>query len=194
MHHPRTKIALTFDDGPSPWTPAILDLLAGRGARATFFVVGEAVERHGEIVRRALAEGHELGNHTQTHASASSIDDDRLRRELERANASIEGATGIVPRLARPPYGHDPDRFGRIAAELGLDTVMWSVTPEDWSGIPGEEIARLVLEQAEPGAIVLLHDGMQWGNRSTCTPTVEAVEAIVDGLDGYQFVTVSELR
>jgi peptidoglycan/xylan/chitin deacetylase (PgdA/CDA1 family) len=136
-----------------------------------------------------------VGNHTQTHPSASSLDDDQLRRELERANAVIERATGVLPRHVRPPYGHDPDRFARIAAELGFEgSVLWSVNPEDWSGIAGEEIARLVLEQAQPGATVLLHDGMQWGNRPTCTPTVEAVEVILDALDGYEFVTVSELR
>lgn len=170
-------------------------MLASHSARATFFVVGEAVEEHGDIVRRALAEGHEVGNHTQTHPRASTLDDEQLRQELERANDAIERATGIAPRLVRPPYGDDAERFGRIAAELGFEaTVLWSVSPEDWSGNSAAEIAQLVLERAEPGATVLLHDGMQWGNRPTCTPTVEAVEAILKALDGYEFVTFSELN
>lgn len=189
-----TRIALTFDDGPSPWTSQILDLLASHSARATFFVVGEAVEAHGEIVRRAVAEGHEVGNHTQTHPRASSLDDDQLKRELERANAAIERATGIVPRLVRPPYGDDPERVARVAAALGFeDTVLWSVDPEDWSGIPADEIASLVMEQLAPGAIVLLHDGVRWSPRATCALTVEAVASILAALDGYEFATVSEL-
>jgi peptidoglycan/xylan/chitin deacetylase (PgdA/CDA1 family) len=191
------KVALTFDDGPSRWTPRILDVLARAGARATFFVVGRHVSGYEDALRRAVAEGHELGNHGDTHTRPSLLRDDELAAELERTNERVRAATGVAPRLVRPPYGDDADRVAAIASRLGFAaTVRWSVDPRDWEQPAPEEIARRVLAAATPGAIVLLHDGFQPATpRSGCSGTVEALERILPGLreQAYELVTVSEL-
>src|SRR5262245_44013184 len=106
-------VALTFDDGPSPWSGAILDLLAAHGGRATFFVLGAAVESAdgGAMTRRMLAEGHEIGNHTFTHhTNLPELADERLRDELTATSAAIEDATGEPPRYWRAPHFRSDER------------------------------------------------------------------------------------
>jgi peptidoglycan-N-acetylglucosamine deacetylase len=183
--------ALTFDDGPSPMTDRLLDLLAAHGARATFFVLGHAIAGHEPVLERAVREGHELGNHTWSHARADELGDDELEREIARTSELVEAATGVRPALMRPPYGRDPERVARIAARLGLaPTVLWSIDPSDWTGTAADQIVRVVVTQMQPGAIVDLHDG-----RRGREATVEAVGRILGtcGADGYRFVTVTEL-
>lgn len=194
----RKPIALTFDDGPSRWTPAILNILEHYSAKATFFVLGKAIEEHAAVARRAVDEGHELGNHTQTHPRASALGDDALRAELERASRAIRTAVGVEPTLVRPPYGDDARRVARLAAALGFaGTVLWSIDPRDWTEIPGDAIADHVVGAAEPGAVILLHDGLPRSEtfRKTCAPTVDALRRIVPALldAGYELVTVSDL-
>ena len=193
----RRLIALTFDDGPSGATPAVLDLLRDHGAHATFFVVGRYVEELPEVVQRAAAEGHELGNHTYDHVDAAhEKDDDVLRNQLARASAAIETAVGAVPRLIRPPYGKDVARVARLGRELGLaHTILWSAQGWDWDATPAEEIAALVLRDCAPGGIVVLHDGVPPGGGPSREPMLVALAAILDALtrDGYELLTVSEL-
>jgi len=192
-------IALTFDDGPSGTTPAILDVLDAYGVRATFFVIGSWVEQLPDVVRDTAARGHELGNHTWTH-----VDADRTRElatlhdEVAKTNDVIERVAGRRPTLLRPPYGSDPGRFARVAAECGLDaTVLWSVQSFDWQDPPEPaDIVEQVLAEVEPGAIVLLHDGQRETNDAKPrTSTLAALPALLDGLrsDAYVFATVSEL-
>ena len=129
----RRELSLSFDDGPSEWTPSLLDALAEYGAHATFFVLGEAVQGREAILQRAVAEGHELGNHTFGHRDSSELTDQELRAELMRAGEEIRAAVGFVPRLARPPYMEDARRFAGIAAALGFrPTVLASVDARDW--------------------------------------------------------------
>jgi peptidoglycan/xylan/chitin deacetylase (PgdA/CDA1 family) len=180
-------LALTFDDGPSEWTEPILELLAEHGARATFFVVGSAVAGGEPTIARTRAAGHELGSHTFWHAHPPTLDDSELRDEIRR------GAEAVGPdaKLVRPPYGEDPERFERLAGELGLGPiVLWSVDPSDWELDDAGVIAERVLAGAASGAIVLLHDG-----RRPQPATVEALGTIVPSLiaDGFRLVTVSEL-
>jgi protein-L-isoaspartate(D-aspartate) O-methyltransferase len=189
-------LALTFDDGPGTVTPALLDLLAEHGARATFFVLGRMVEGREETLRRTVAEGHEVGNHTWSHHRPRELSNDDLRDELARTSARIEEVTGIRPRLARPPYGADEERFARVAAGLGLRTVLWTVNPRDWLEPPADWLARAILRYARPGAIVDLHDGFT--PRRPNAPrqaTVEAVRLALPQLAecGFRLVTVSEL-
>jgi peptidoglycan-N-acetylglucosamine deacetylase len=192
-------IALTFDDGPSSTTPAVLDVLDAHGARATFFVIGSWVERLPEIVRDALARGHELGNHTWTHADADRTHElETLRDEVARTSDEIERVTGQRPRLLRPPYGSDPGRFARVASQCELEaTVLWSVQSFDWQDPDDpQEIVAQVLAEVEPGAIVLLHDGQCETNDAGPRPaTLAALPTLLDSLssDGYAFATVSEL-
>ncbi len=190
-------MALSFDDGPSRWTPAVLDLLAEHGARATFFVVGRHVEEHPDVAARAVAEGHELGNHTFDHVDcAHEQDDDVLRDQLRRANAASEAATGVAMKVIRPPYGKDVCRVARLGREQGLaPVVLWSVQAWDWDEQPADAISDRVLRDVGPGAIVLLHDGAPPYDDRSRDGTVEALARILPTLttEGYEVVTVSEL-
>ena len=192
-------IALTFDDGPSTTTPAVLDVLDAYGARATFFVIGSWVERLPEIVRDASVRGHELANHTWTHVDADRTRElETLRDEVARTSDMIERVAGRRPRLLRPPYGSDPGRFARVASECGLEaTVLWSVQSFDWQDPDDpEEIVTQVLAEVEPGAIVLFHDGQRETNDAEPRPTtLAALPMVLERLraDGYEFATVSEL-
>lgn len=117
------RIGLSFDDGPSAWTNPILELLAGHGVRATFFLVGSIVERNEDLVRRISAEGHEVGNHTWSHPKlARDCDDERVRSELARTNDLLEQILGAPPALFRAPYYNRDARVDAIAAELDCDT------------------------------------------------------------------------
>jgi peptidoglycan/xylan/chitin deacetylase (PgdA/CDA1 family) len=187
-------VSLTFDDGPSPQTPRILDLLREHGGRATFFVLGESVEGREEILARTIADGHEVGNHTFSHPHAMQRTDDELAHDIARCQRML----GHQPTLFRPPYGEEPIRMARIAEARRLPvTVMWSINPSDWLETDPEEIARVILKGLAPGAIVDLHDG--WP-RHTSTPadrshTVRALEIALPQMTalGYRSVTVSEL-
>jgi len=193
----RRLLALSFDDGPSETTPAVLDVLREHHAHATFFVVGQWVEQRPETVRRAVSEGHELGNHTFDHVDAAhERDDDVLRDQIRRTSAAIERATGEAPRLMRPPYGKDVARVARLAGELGLDpTVLWSAQGWDWDTTPASEIEALVLRDCAPGGIVLLHDGVPPHGGTSREPMLEALARILARVrgDGYDVVTVSQL-
>jgi peptidoglycan/xylan/chitin deacetylase (PgdA/CDA1 family) len=168
------------------------------GARATFFVIGSWVERLPEIVRDAAARGHEIGNHTWTH-----VDADRTRElatlhdEVARTNDVIERVAGRRPTLLRPPYGSDPGRFARVAAECGIEaTVLWSVQSFDWQDPEPDPIVEQVLAEVEPGAIVLFHDGQRETNDAQPRAgTLAALPKVLERLrtDGYAFATVSEL-
>lgn len=190
------RLALTFDDGPGDVTPALLELLARAGARVTFFILGQSVQGRESTVRRAAHEGHELGNHTWSHTAAWRLPDAALEDELHRTSELLRQVAGSEPTWARPPYGRDWARFGRIAADLGMRTALWSIDPRDWGEPPAEEIVRRVLDELHPGAVVDLHDG--WHSRSertTSQPTLDALASLLPALAdrGYSCVTVSEL-
>jgi peptidoglycan/xylan/chitin deacetylase (PgdA/CDA1 family) len=193
----RRVVALSFDDGPARWTPAVLDLLREHGARATFFVVGRYVAERPEVAARAVAEGHELGNHTYDHVDAAhERDDGVLRDQITRTSAAIERAAGVPPQLMRPPYGKDVCRVSRLARELGLArTVLWSAQAWDWDAPPAAEITERILRDRTPGGILLLHDGAPPYDQRSRDSTVEALGQILPALsrDGYDVVTVSEL-
>src|SRR6185437_6636939 len=124
----RREIALTFDDGPSEWTPLILDLFKAHGARATFFVLGASTDGREDIVRRAAAEGHEIGNHTFSHPDPEQLADDVLRDELERAGSLLESLVGRRPMHFRPPYAATNYRVADVARSAGLErTVLRSI-------------------------------------------------------------------
>jgi len=174
----------------------VLDLLGEQEARATFFVVGRYAEEHPEVVERMARGGHEVGNHTFDHVDAAhERDESVLRDQIARTTEAIRAA-GAQTRLMRPPYGKDACRVARLASEQGLSpTILWSVQAWDWAEPPPDQIATDVLRGAEPGAIVLLHDGVPPDERRDCAGTVAALGEILPALrrDGYELVTVSEL-
>ena len=175
----------------------MLDLLREHDAPATFFVVGRYVEDWPELARRAVAEGHELGNHTYDHVDAAhERDDDVLRDQIVRTSAALERVVGVPPRVIRPPYGKDVARVARLGRELGLtDTILWSAQGWDWDATPAEEIVELVLRDCAPGGIIVLHDGVPPGGGPSREPMLAALAEVLDALtrDGYELVTVSDL-
>jgi peptidoglycan/xylan/chitin deacetylase (PgdA/CDA1 family) len=194
------KLALTFDDGPSRWTPEVLDVLARHDVRATFFVIGAHVRERRELVRRLVAEGHEVGNHTDTHPRLTECDDDRVVDELTRGAREIERAVGVTPLLFRAPYFALDDRVRALVKQLGLVHVGCTIDPRDWTpGIGADEIADAILDAAHDAAIVDLHDGRPSdptsSARTDCTPTVAAVARVVPLLQasGYELVCAGEL-
>ncbi len=152
-------VALTFDDGPDPiGTPRVLDLLRERGARATFFLVGERARRHPELVRRIAAEGHQVGNHTDTHPRCSDLLSDELWEEVERADETLRSlCPELETPLFRPPWGAlRPVQIAEVAAR-GRTAVLWSVDSRDYRGVAAEEILRRCAGLRD-GDIVLLHE------------------------------------
>ncbi|MDX2154148.1 MAG: polysaccharide deacetylase family protein [Bryobacteraceae bacterium] len=190
----KRAIALTFDDGPSESTPAVLNLLSRHGARATFFQVGANVRRLPGIAREVAAQGHEIGNHTETHARLWLRSQGFQRRELSLAQGAIHEATGRAPRLFRPPYGVRWPGLSGVLAELGLVGVMWTRIARDWKAGAGE-VARRLGEGARNGAILCLHDGRECLVNPDVASTIGALGEVLPRLrlEGYQLVTVSEM-
>jgi peptidoglycan-N-acetylglucosamine deacetylase len=189
VHVDGPYIAITFDDGPSATlTPKLLDLLAAHHIKATFFVIGENVAEHPEIVARAAREGHEIGNHSWSHPNFGKMSDDNVRSQLRRTDEAIKSATGNRPALMRPPYGSITAREKHwIHDEFGYRVILWDVDPLDWKR-PGLAVVRnRILKETQPGSIVLAHD--------IHPGTIEAMPSTLDQLEakGFKFVTVSEL-
>ncbi|MBL9113948.1 MAG: polysaccharide deacetylase family protein [Verrucomicrobiaceae bacterium] len=182
-------LAMTFDDGPHPvHTPKLLDMLRARNIKCTFFLVGQLVPRYPDIVRRILADGHEIGNHTYTHCSLTSRSDAQIRTELQKSQDAVLSVAGYRPRLLRPPYGATNRRIEQwIFNEFGYSTVMWSVDPQDWRKPGSSVVTSRLVNGAHKGAIMLAHD--------IHAPTITAMPAMFDQLlaKGYRFVTVSQL-
>ena len=192
-------IALTFDDGPSEWTEPILDLLREHGARATFFVLGNALPGREEVVRRIVAESSEVGNHSYTHRRLATLGDDDIRFELEATQEALRAIAPVRVRFWRPPHFKYDERVLRIACELGLrELVRCSIDPADYRSTP-DEIVERVLGQLRPGSIVDLHDGRPSGEPAdksspTREATVTAVGRLLEtfGAQGYRALTMSE--
>jgi peptidoglycan/xylan/chitin deacetylase (PgdA/CDA1 family) len=192
-------VALTFDDGPSQWTPMVLDLLREHETRATFFVIGQRVREHPDLVKRIVSEGHELGSHTLTHPRLTEIPEDEVRGEITGGLDAVEEVLGERPKLFRAPGFHAAARELAIVEELGLEAVFAHVDPQDWRPErDSHAIFRCVLEGLEPEVIVDLHDGFPpppTASRDDCTPTVEALDHLLPCLpaEGYEPVAISEL-
>ena len=182
-------IALTFDDGPHPTnTPRLLDILKARNVKATFYVVATNAKRYPEIMRRIVAEGHEIGNHTITHPNLSKLSADGVRNELRACHDAIVSTTGVAPRTMRPPYGAiTAAQKTWIKKEFGYPTILWSVDPEDWKKPGSGTVTSRLVSGATPGGILLVHD--------IHAGTIDAMPATVDQLlaKGFRFVTVTQL-
>jgi len=182
-------IALTFDDGPNAnLTPKLLNMLAAHHFKATFFVVGQNAADHPDILRRAIHEGHEVGNHSWTHPNLGKMSDDGVRRELQKTDDAIFAAIGKHPTLMRPPYGSITARQKRwIHDDFGYRIILWDVDPLDWKRPGPAVVTSRILKETHPGSIVLAHD--------IHPPTIEAMASTFDQLErkGFKSVTVSEL-
>ena len=182
-------IAMTFDDGPdAKLTPRLLDILKERHIHATFFVLGQLVQEHPEIMARAIAEGHQVANHSWDHKALNKLGEGGLQHELADTSAIITKTTGKPVILMRPPYGATNPRLSRaIEKEYGMKVILWSVDPFDWKRPGPQVITQRIIAGTQPGSIILSHD--------IHPGTIEAMPATLDALlaKGYKFVTISEL-
>ncbi|MFC7394574.1 polysaccharide deacetylase family protein [Scopulibacillus cellulosilyticus] len=185
--------AITFDDGPHPvYTPEILDILKKYHAKATFFLIGNRIEKYPYLVKREVKEGHELGNHTYTHVSLRQISYLKFLDEANRTEHLIEAYQRPQLKLFRPPGGGLNSDIIDIAKIENFEIILWSwdQDPRDWATPGVDRIANHILTHIRNGSIILLHDS--GGNRSQ---TVKALDKILPKLqhEGYHFITVTEL-
>ena len=179
------KIAITFDDGPSPaWTPQLLDGLKERNVKATFFLIGENAKNNPELVKREAEEGHLIGNHTYHHVEITRVPDETAQEEILMTNEVITGITGEEVSYMRRPFGVWQKNLER---KLDVMPVLWTIDPLDWTTDNEDEIINKVVTQAGEDDIILLHDCYE--------SSVNAALRIVDILqkEGSGFVTVDEL-
>lgn len=196
----RSRVALTFDDGPDPlYTAQILDTLKARGAVASFFVLGRQVQRLPDLTKRIAAEGHEIGNHSWSHPDLAGLSESAIRMELSATARVIEAITGQRPLLFRPPYigdarpaSEDRLRPMAIANDLGLRVAGLEVDPKDWYEKDPQKIVNATMRaiRRDAGRVILLHDA--GGDR---TPTLAALGPMIDSLRaaGYEISTVAGL-
>jgi peptidoglycan/xylan/chitin deacetylase (PgdA/CDA1 family) len=184
------RVALTFDDGPSPYTPKIVRVLRSRRAAATFFPVGYAIQRYTRFVKLLRRDGFTVGDHTLSHREMGRLSGAIQLHEIDGQVRLLRHAGLPYPRLFRPPYGSfDHDTLG-LLQERRMLMVLWSVNPQDYERPGAKRIAQRVVDAVRPGSIVLMHDG--GGDRSQ---TVAALPRIIHRLRarGYRLVTVPGL-
>lgn len=185
-------VALTFDDGPHPeGTPAILDVLARAGARATFFVVGEQVRRRPQLVARIAAAGHEVALHGDRHRLQLRLSRRQIENDTARGLMAIEDAIGALARLHRPPYGIYSPAGLRAARGLGLRPLLWSRWGKDWRRLTTpRRIAARALAGVLAGDVILLHDADFYSAHNSHRRTAAALELIVAELERRKLDTV----
>jgi peptidoglycan/xylan/chitin deacetylase (PgdA/CDA1 family) len=192
-------VALTFDDGPGRWTPAILDVLARRRATATFFVLVDRAEADPAGVRRILDGGHEVGLHGLDHTRLTTLPARAVRARLAEGRARLEAVTQRPVTLFRPPYGSQTPATFVAARRCGLRVVVWTCDAEDWIDHVPAYIAELALDRLRPGGTLLLHDGFVSDPADPLPePTFDraaALDGVFDGLDerGLRARSVGEL-
>ncbi|MEU4578468.1 polysaccharide deacetylase family protein [Nonomuraea sp. ATR24] len=180
-------VALTFDDGPGKYAGTLLDTLKKYDAKATFFLEGQYVKSRPSYVKRMVAEGHELGNHSYKHPDFTKLTAPAIRSEIQRTNDEIKKAAGVEPKLLRPPYGMSDLTTSEVAAEFGMPIILWTGGSADWSSKNEEAIKKQTLKVAKQNSIVLMHDWVK--------QTVDAMPSIIRTLqkNGYHLVKVSDI-
>jgi peptidoglycan/xylan/chitin deacetylase (PgdA/CDA1 family) len=178
-------VALTFDDGPSPFTPAILAVLRRHHAPATFCMLGDEAQRHPALARRIVREGHQVCNHSRDHRDMARLSTKRARHEVVAAERQIRDAAGVAPTIFRFPYGSADREARQVIRGYGMRALDWDVDPRDWTRPEASTITARIVRGVRHRSVVLLHDG--GGDRSH---TTAALDATISSLKqrGYQFV------
>lgn len=188
------KVALTFDDVPDPrFTPQVLDVLKKYNVRATFFIVGSRAEKHPDLVKRIVKEGHMVGNHSYNHPEFSKLSMNAFRKQILHTGDIIQRLAGYTPKMIRPPYGDINEEQLRWAAKQHYSIVNWNVDSLDWKGLSKEQVKDNILSAVKPGSIVLQHAG--GGVGSNLNGTIKALPEIIEELRnrGYELVTLDEM-
>ena len=186
-----SKIALTFDDGPDKtFTPKVLDVLNEYDVQATFFLMGENVEKYPEVTKRIASEGHTLGNHSWSHPDLRTLSEENLKQEIEYTSNMLRFITGIETALIRPPYGAISEEALIQLTNMNYYIINWNVDSKDWKEQGIDNILINTLTDTEEGSILLFHDGGGYRGK-----TVQALPTLIETLQaqGYEFVTVDEL-
>ncbi len=180
----KKAICLTYDDGPSANTAAILDTLEQNGGLATFFVVGNRVKSYSKTINRARTMGCQIGNHSYSHAFYSGLTSKEIRQQIKKCNAAVEKAVGEAPVITRTPGGNASDA---VKKAVGMPVILWNVDTQDWKTRNAESVYREVMRHAKDGNIVLMHD--------LYASTAEASKRFIPKLveQGFQLVTVEEM-
>jgi len=190
------ELALTFDDGPNPaWTPQLLDVLAGYGVQATFFMVGKYGLQQPELVRRVVADGHLLGNHSWSHPNLAVTAADKVDRELLRTRETLEQIAGVPIKYFRPPFGGRRPHVLRAAKQLGMTPVLWNAITTDWSEPSADRIAQRLMktingnERRGWATNLVLHDGGHLEPEANRGPSVAAAGQLLARYAGtHKFV------
>lgn len=183
--NPDRSIALTFDDGPHPvWTAKLLDGLKEKGIKATFFVVGENVEKYPELVQRMVDEGHQVGNHTYSHVQLTGCDEQTAVEEILKTQDIIFSKTGFTPQYIRPPFGSWNDS---LRDQTDLEAVLWNVDPCDWKYRNTDRVVSQILKQTADGSIILLHDIYE----TSVDAALKTADIFLE--KGYRFCTADEM-
>ncbi|MBF0385379.1 MAG: polysaccharide deacetylase family protein [Candidatus Omnitrophica bacterium] len=192
------KVALTFDDGPSPvWTENILSELKREGIKATFFMIGHHVKKYPEVAKKVAEEGHLIGNHGFAHCVTLYYNPWEIEEEIKYAEQIIKEATGVTTKYYRPPKAWIRKTIKEKVKSLGYHVVLWSLNSKDWVNFNHKKIVEYIEKHVKNGDIILFHDSgnvfsIEGGAR---TQTVKAISLLAKTLkhNGFKFVTVEEL-
>jgi len=189
-------LALTYDDGPNdPYTWQVMEVLERQRVKATFFLIGQFVQKKPEIARALVEAGHEIGSHTWSHPNLIFCSTAEVQRQLAVAQEAIFDATGVTPKLFRPPFGARRPATLRTVRAFGLLPIMWNVTCYDWKARSVEQIVAHAERQIRGGDVILLHDGGHGRMGANRSRTVEASQSILTRYKGkgYEFLTVQQM-
>lgn len=199
-HGPRNfnKVALTFDDGPDPrYTSEILKILKRSKVKASFFLIATNVQKYPKLACQIAQEGHDIGNHSFNHGNLLVSRESALKKNVIKANEVITEITGIQPLMFRPPRGLYNKDMLKLVSDLGMKVVLWNLSSLDWRGTKPRKIAKIILEKARGGDIILFHDGgnLVYNREISHQNTVRALPQVIEGLvkRGYEIVPLSEL-
>jgi len=199
LNYPGKVVALTFDDGPNgEYTEQVLDILEGEDVKGTFFLIGKNVETYPEIAKEIVAEGHCIGNHSYTHPWLLPFETKKgIAAEISKTERAIYNATGVHPRLFRPPHGFRTPWMISALHKMGYKVIMWDdMTTDYMAGSKPKGIAHHIISHCKPGSIIVLHDGLNLDHGANRENTIEALRVIIKELknEGYRFVTLKTLE